>query len=215
MIVAVDGPGGSGKSTVSRRLADSLGWLHLDTGGYYRAATLAVLRAAVDPDDPQSSAAEVARHRYEQERNRMYLDGEDVSSEIRGSEVTAAVSAIAAVPEIRRILVRAQRAWVAAHRRDVVVEGRDIGTVVFPNADLKVWLTATTRERARRRSRETGEALEAVEADLARRDRIDSLRTASPQRPASDAIHLDTSDLSIEQAVHRIAAMIPEPAGRD
>lgn len=209
MIVAVDGPGGSGKSTVSRRLAVRLGWLHLDTGAFYRAATLAALRDGTDPKDLNSTLQAIARRRYRQERGRMYLDGEDVTSEIRGPEVTTVVSAVAAMPEVRRIMVREQRKWVAGHRANAVVEGRDIGTVVFPDADLKVWLVANPPVRARRRAVETGESIADVEKDLARRDRADSQRTVSPQKPASDAIHLDTSNMGVEQVVERIMAFLP------
>lgn len=212
MIVAVDGPGGSGKSTVSRDLAIHLGWLHLDTGAFYRAATLAILRAGVDPNDPVTVSDAVAAGRYRYEQGRMYLDGEDVTVEIRDPEVTAAVSAVAAVPEVRRLMVRLQREWVSGHRGSAVVEGRDIGTVVFPEADLKVWLVASPRERARRRSEETGETLIEVEADLVRRDRADSGRAVSPQKPAGDAIHLDTTELSVDEVVERIVALLA--AGR-
>lgn len=212
MIVAVDGPGGSGKSTVSRDLAIHLGWLHLDTGAFYRAATLAILRAGVDPNDPVTVSDAVAAGRYRYEQGRMYLNGEDVTVEIRDPEVTAAVSAVAAVPEVRRLMVRLQREWVSGHRGSAVVEGRDIGTVVFPEADLKVWLVASPRERARRRSEETGETLIEVEADLVRRDRADSGRAVSPQKPAGDAIHLDTTELSVDEVVERIVALLA--AGR-
>jgi cytidylate kinase len=208
VIVAVDGPGGSGKSTVSRRLAERLGWLHLDTGAFYRAATLAALRDGADLNDRNAILDTVARRRYRQEHGRMYLDGDDVTSEIRGPAVTTAVSAVAAVPEVRRLMVREQRKWVEGHRGDAVVEGRDIGTVVFPDADLKVWLVANPAERARRRAAETGDSIADVEKDLARRDRADSKRTVSPQKPASDAIHLDTSNMGVEQVVERILGML-------
>lgn len=195
---------------MSRNLAKRLGWLHLDTGAFYRAGTLAVLRAGVDPNDPDAVRHAVESRQYRQDRGRMYLDGEDVTAEIRSPEVTAAVSAVAAEPGVRRHMVRHQREWVAGHRGDTVVEGRDIGTVVFPDADLKVWLVADPLERARRRAEETGERLELVEADLARRDRADSRRAVSPQRPASDAIHLDTSNMSVDQVADRILALLGE-----
>jgi cytidylate kinase len=193
---------------MSRNLATRLGWLHLDTGAFYRAGTLAVLRAGVDANNPDEVRHAVANHQYRQDRGRMYLDGEDVTAEIRGPEVTAAVSAVAAEPGVRRQMVRHQREWVAGHRGDAVVEGRDIGTVVFPDADLKVWLVADPRERARRRAEETGESLELVEADLARRDRADSGRAVSPQRPAGDAIHLDTTVLSVDEVVEKIVDLL-------
>lgn len=208
-VLAVDGPGGAGKSTVSRALAARLGWLHLDTGAFYRAATLAVLRAKVDPTDAKSVTDVVEGIRLRQEAGSVFLDSEDVSGEIRTPEVTSAVSAVSAHPEVRRILVRHQRQWVAARPGPVVVEGRDIGSTVFPDAELKIWLVAGAAERARRRAAETGEDLEEVAADLARRDRADSSREVSPQKPAADALWVDTTNLNIEGVVERIVAMLP------
>jgi cytidylate kinase len=164
-VIAVDGPGGSGKSTVSRALAERLGWKHLDTGAFYRAATLVVLEAGIDPDDADSVVEAVGGHRYEQENGRMTVDGRDVSSDIRTEAVTGAVSAVSAHPRVRSLMVELQRSWVDLHT-GAVVEGRDIGTVVFPSAALKVFLTADPSERARRRSVETGEDPGAVVAAL-------------------------------------------------
>jgi cytidylate kinase len=209
-VVAVDGPGGAGKSSVSRALAVRLGWQHLDTGAFYRAATLAVLRARANPRREAVVAALVDDLRLRQDGGAMYLDGEDVSEAIRSPEVTAAVSDVAAHPAVRRILVRHQRQWVAGHQGPVVVEGRDIGSVVFPDADLKIWLVASPAERARRRAAETGEGLAEVAADLARRDQADSTRDASPQKPAADAIWIDTTNLGIDTVVERIAAMVEQ-----
>ncbi|MGH8958175.1 MAG: (d)CMP kinase [Acidimicrobiia bacterium] len=209
-VVAVDGPGGAGKSSVSRALAARLGWLHLDTGAYYRAATLAVLREGFDPDDAAAVAALVEGLKLRQDGGSMFLDGEDISDEIRTKEVTAAVSIVSAHPAVRRVLVRHQRQWVAGHPGPVVVEGRDIGSVVFPDADLKIWLLASSAERARRRAAETGEAVAVVAADLARRDEADSGRPASPQKPAADAVWVDTTNLAIDTVVERIAAMIEQ-----
>ncbi|HKY49293.1 MAG TPA: (d)CMP kinase [Acidimicrobiia bacterium] len=208
MIIAVDGPGGSGKSTVSRKLAERLGWLHLDTGAFYRAATLAVLRAGVDLSDEDEVLGAVSVRTFMQEGGCMYLDGEDVSADIRSLEVTASVSRVAAMPAIRSLMVSHQRMWVARHGQDAVVEGRDIGTVVFPEADLKIWLSASALERARRRARQTGEDPEAVMKDLDRRDRADSTRKFSPLAPASDAIRLDTTGMTVEEVVDRIVALI-------
>lgn len=207
MIIAIDGPGGSGKSTVSQQLAKRLGWHHLDTGAFYRAATLAVLREGVDPTDQEAVAKAVAERHFDQQRGRMFLDGEDVSTAIRSGEVTTAVSAVAAHPDLRRHLVREQRKWVEGKGGNTVVEGRDIGTVVFPDADLKVWLMASPAERARRRAKETGVNPEVVEADLARRDRADSGRAVDPQMPAADAVHLDTTGLPVETVVQRILGL--------
>jgi cytidylate kinase len=192
-------------------LAARLGWSHLDTGAFYRAATLAVLRAGIDPADGGAVAEVVEPLKFRQDRGSMFLDGEDVSDEIRSRDVTAAVSVVSAHPDVRRTLVRHQRQWVAAHPGPVVVEGRDIGSVVFPDADLKIWLIASAAERARRRAAETGESVSAVAADLARRDRADSNRKASPQKPAADAIWVDTTNLAIDSVVERIVAMIEQP----
>jgi len=208
VIIAVDGPGGSGKSTVSRKLAERLGWLHLDTGAFYRAATLAVLRAGVDLAVESEVVGAVSVRTFVQENGRMYLDGEDVSVDIRSLEVTASVSAVAALPEVRRVMVSHQRAWVARHGGDVVVEGRDIGTVVFPEADLKIWLSASAEERARRRALQTGEDPAVVMKELDRRDRADSGRKVSPLTPAEDAIHLDTTGMTVDEVVDRIMTLI-------
>ena len=193
---------------MSRKLAQRLGWLHLDTGAFYRAATLAVLRAGIDPTADDDVTGAVGARTFLQEGGRMYLDGEDVSIDIRSSEVTAAVSAVAALPEVRRLMVAHQRAWVARHGRHVVVEGRDIGTVVFPEADLKIWLSASAEERARRRALQTGEDPNVVLKELDRRDRADSGRKVSPLTPAEDAIHLDTTGMTIDEVVVRIMTLI-------
>ncbi|MDP3985096.1 MAG: (d)CMP kinase [Acidimicrobiia bacterium] len=200
----MDGPAGSGKSTVSRRLAQRLGWNHLDTGAFYRAATLAVLEEGADPDDPAGVIEAVERRRLHQKEGHMFVDGKDVSVAIRSPEVTWAVSSVSANPELRRLMVREQRRWVAGRRGDTVVEGRDIGTVVFPGADLKIWLVASPAERARRRAAETGEDPAEVEAELARRDQADATRAVSPQVPAADAVHIDTTSLSVDEVVDRI-----------
>ena len=208
MIIAVDGPGGSGKSTVSRQLAQRLGWLHLDTGAFYRAATLAVLRAGVAIAADSEITETVRVRTFLQEGGRMCLDGEDVSHEIRSPEVTAAVSAVSALPKVRKMMVAQQRAWVAEHGRDVVVEGRDIGTVVFPEADLKIWLSASAEERARRRALQTGEDPAVVMQELDRRDRADSGRKVSPLRPAEDAVLMDTTGMTVDEVVQRIVSLI-------
>lgn len=208
-VIAVDGPSGSGKSTVSRHLAGRLGWLHLDTGAYYRAATLACLRSRTDLDDEDAVTETVSRLRLRQERGRTFVDNEDVTEEIRSSAVTAAVSTLAAHPRVRVVIVREQRLWVAGHHQPAVVEGRDIGTVVFPDALLKVWLEASPPERVRRRAEETGQSIKEVEAELARRDKADSGRLVAPSKPAADAIHLDTTNLSVDVVVERIVELLP------
>jgi len=213
-VVAVDGPSGSGKSTVSRRLAQRLGARYLDTGAMYRAVTLAVLRAGADPHDAETvvkiaSTTEITMGTDPSEPHVM-LDGERVDTEIRGPEVTAHVSAVAAVPEVRRLLVDQQREIIAAARqsRGIIVEGRDIGAVVAPDARLKVFLTASPDERARRRSAEHAADLDVTAADLARRDRLDSTRAADPLAQAPDAVALDTTELGIDEVVERLVALL-------
>lgn len=207
MIVTLDGPGGTGKSTVSRVVAQEAGLPHLDTGAFYRAATLAVIEAGVDPCDEAAVVDVVSEAEMGQEGDRMFLDGRDVSMEIRGEPVTAAVSAVSAHPGVREVLVDMQRAWVGEHGGGVV-EGRDIGSVVFPDADVKVFLDASPEVRARRRSQQTGESLEEVLVDLNRRDRLDSTRQASPLTVPDGAVVIDTSALTFEEVVQRLLAMI-------
>lgn len=210
-VVAVDGPSGSGKSTVSRRLASALGARYLDTGAMYRAVTWAVLRAGADPQDADAVTKIADGVRLEvgtdPEQPWISADGVTVDREIRGPEVTSAVSAVAAVPAVRERLVAQQREIVAAASR-IVVEGRDIGSVVTPDADLKVYLTASPEARAKRRSAEYAADLAATAADLARRDRLDSTRAADPLRQASDAVVLDTTELGIDQVVSRLHELL-------
>ena len=207
MIVTMDGPGGTGKSTVSRVVAQKAGLPHLDTGAFYRAATLAVIESGVDPDDAEAVVDVVGEVTMDQENGRMFLDCRDVSSEIRGDDVTSAVSAVSAHSEIRQALVKLQRAWVERHGGGVI-EGRDIGSVVFPDAQVKVYLDASAEERARRRSQETGEGVEDVLEDLNRRDRLDSTRQASPLVVPEGAIVIDTSALTFDEVVDRVLAII-------
>ncbi|HEU5108498.1 MAG TPA: (d)CMP kinase [Micromonosporaceae bacterium] len=210
-VVAVDGPSGSGKSTVSRRLAAALGARYLDTGAMYRAVTWAVLRSGVDLGDPHGVAKVVADVRLtvgtDPGAPTIEADGVDVSRPIRGPEVTAAVSAVSAVPAVRELMVARQRELITAAGR-IVVEGRDIGTVVAPDADLKVFLTASADARAQRRSAENAADVSATAADLARRDRLDSTRTASPLRRADDAVVLDTTALGIDEVVARLGELL-------
>ncbi|MBW4717431.1 (d)CMP kinase [Saccharothrix obliqua] len=208
-VVALDGPSGTGKSSAARKLASALGARYLDTGAMYRVVTLAVLRAGVDPADA-ARVAEVARSaRYEQAADpgasTTTLDGVDVGADIRGPEVTRAVSPVSAVPEVRELLVARQREIIAdalALAGGIVVEGRDIGTVVAPDAGLKVYLTADAQARAQRRARQdhaSGRAatVDATLADVRRRDAYDSSRAVSPLRPAADAVELDTTELDL------------------
>ncbi|HEY6574384.1 MAG TPA: (d)CMP kinase [Mycobacterium sp.] len=218
LVIAVDGPAGTGKSSVSRGLARSLGARYLDTGAMYRIVTLAVLRAGIDLTD--IPAIEVATADvplsvgYDPNEDRAYLDAEDVSVEIRGDAVTKAVSA---VPAVRARLVGLQRE-LATGQGSVVVEGRDIGTVVLPNADVKIFLTASAEERARRRNDQNiasglGDAYEAVVADVKRRDHLDSTRAVSPLRAADDALVVDTSDMTEPQVVAHLLRLVEERAG--
>ncbi len=221
LAIAVDGPAGTGKSSVSRGLARSLGARYLDTGAMYRIVTLAVLRAGIDPDDVDAVGAASAdvdlAVGYDPDGDRSYLAGEDVSVEIRGDEVTKAVSAVSAVPAVRTRLVQLQRE-LATGQGSVVVEGRDIGTVVLPNADVKIFLTASAEERARRRNDQNiasglGDAYEAVLADVKRRDHLDSTRAVSPLRAADDALVVDTSDMTEPQVVAHLWRLVEERAG--
>ncbi|WP_229402834.1 (d)CMP kinase [Micromonospora okii] len=212
-VVAVDGPSGSGKSTVSRRLAAGLGARYLDTGAMYRAVTWAVLRSGVDLTDAASVgkvAAEVDLSiGTDPQGYGVSVDGVTVDSDIRGPEVTGAVSAVAAVPSVRALLVARQRELIVKAGR-IVVEGRDIGSVVAPDADLKVYLTASEAARAQRRSAEDAADVAATAADLARRDRLDSTRKADPLQQADDAVVLDTTELGIDEVVDRLRALLTE-----
>jgi len=204
LIVAIDGPAGSGKSSVSRLVAGRLRLPHLDTGGYYRAATLAALRAGVDPEDAEGILRVLGDCEISSRDGLTTLGAEIVESAIRGPEVTAAVSRVSAHPEVRAVLVDKQREWVVARGGSGVVEGRDIGSVVFPEAPVKIFLTADEEERARRRARERGEDPAEHLAAIRRRDAIDGSRLASPMTIAEDAVVLDTTSLSIGEVVQRV-----------
>ncbi len=201
-VIAIDGPSGSGKTTVARAVASRLGVEHLDTGAMYRSVALAALERGVDAADDEA-VARLARHVRIDVGEQVVVDGADATSDIRSEEVTGVVSQVASNAAVRTEMVRRQREW-AALRGGGVVEGRDIGTVVFPDADLKVYLTAGDSERARRRSAETGGEQETVAADMARRDQTDSTRGVSPLEPAGDAVVLDTSDLSVDEVVEQV-----------
>lgn len=219
-VVALDGPSGTGKTTVARKLAAELGAGYLDTGAMYRVVTLAVLDAGVDPHDADAVVALARSVRLDVSTDPaspgVRLDGTDVGEAIRTPRVDAAVSAVSAVPELRDLLVQRQRTLIEQAARDggVVVDGRDIGTVVAPDAPLKVFLTASPEVRAARRgAQDTAAGREADEAtvlaSVQRRDRLDSSRAASPLRPAEDAVEFDTSELSIDQ----VLAALTELAG--
>ena len=200
-LIAIDGPAGSGKSTVARRLADRLGLEYLDTGAMYRGVAFAALRRGIDPADADDVGRLAEDLELDVSDERVAVDGVDATIEIRGPEVTRAVSIVAANPRVRAELRRRQREW-ATERGGGVMEGRDIGTVVFPDATLKVYLTATPEVRASRRSKEVSDLdYETVAADLARRDALDEGRADSPLAQADDATIIDTSNLSIDEIV--------------
>ena len=205
-VVAIDGPGGSGKTSVSRAVSQALDLPHLDTGAYYRAATIAVLDAGADKTDNSATLQAVIDAAFDYRDGVMSIDGRDVSGEIRTEAVTNAVSSVSANPEIRKFMVQAQRAWVARCGGAAVVEGRDIGTAVFPDASVKFYLTAQPEVRAARRAAEIDATPEDIQQDLDRRDNADSSRAASPLARASDAHEIDTSDLSIEEVIAQLVA---------
>lgn len=208
-MVAIDGPAGSGKSTVARAVAQRLGLPYLDTGAMYRSVAFAAIRARIDPADADAVAARVRDCRIELDPDgTVRVDGADATIEIRGPEVTRAVSVVAANPAVRAELRTRQREWLDSHGGGVL-EGRDIGTVVVPDADLKVYLDARPEVRAGRRSREVGElSYDEVAADIARRDALDQGRDDSPLTAAEGAVVIDTSDLSIDEVVERIAGAL-------
>jgi cytidylate kinase len=219
-VVALDGPAGTGKSTVAKRLATALDARYLDTGSMYRAIALAVLRAGVDPADEVKVAAVVDNAVLvvgtDPRRPGITLDGDDVSAEIRGPEVSLAVSPVSATRHVRELLVAQQRAIIADavdHVGGIVVEGRDIGTVVSPDAPLKVYLTASADARAARRTKQDNAAgrqstVDAALADVQRRDKYDSSRAVSPLKAADDAVELDNTDLDLVGTVQALLDLV-------
>ena len=213
LVVAIDGPGGVGKTTVSRGVADRLGLPHLDTGAFYRAAALAVMRSGVDVDDPQAATRVVRGVDFDYRDGTMLLAGEDVEEEIRSPALSSSASKVSAIPAVREVLVACQQDWVEAHGGAAVVEGRDIGTVVFPEAPIKVFLTARPDVRAARRAGEMPQgagSVAGIAEELERRDRRDTTRAASPLRPAADAVEVDTSNLSIDEVIADILRLVSE-----
>jgi cytidylate kinase len=208
-VIAIDGPAGSGKSTVARAVADRLELEYLDTGAMYRSVAFAALRGDVDPADAEQVAALVPTLEIDVANGVVTVDGVDATIEIRGPEVTRAVSIVAANAVVRADLRDRQRAW-AEKRGGGVIEGRDIGTVVFPDATLKVYLTASPEERAGRRAKEVTDLdYETVAADLARRDALDQGRDDSPLAEADDSVSIDTTDRTIDEIVDEVLSHIP------
>lgn len=220
-VIAIDGPAGSGKTSVARAVAGRLGLEYLDTGAMYRAVTFAVLRAGGDPADDGFSEKVARAVDLRVEQDQVFVDGVDATVEIRGRSVNRAVSQVAANPGVRSEMVARQREWVR-RRGGGVLEGRDIGTVVFPDAAVKVYLTADHAVRALRRTRQDGlvdapslsdggpeaAAVEAVAADLARRDLIDSTRRAAPLAVAPDALVIDTTDKTFDATIEQILELV-------
>lgn len=211
MVIAIDGPSGVGKSTVARAVADAVGLPYLDTGSYYRMTTLITLRAGADPGDGDAVLRALEDASIDFVDGRLVLEGEDVSADLRGDEVTAAVSAASAHRHVREVIVDMQRRWVTRHGGSAVVEGRDIGTVVFPDAPVKIFLTADPETRARRRARDpesSGRSVEEIARRMSERDAADQGRSTSPLRPAADAVIIDTTEMTIAEVVGRVLGVV-------
>lgn len=220
--VAIDGPSGAGKSTISRKAAELYGFIYVDTGAIYRTIGLASKLYGIDADNsaavvemlPKLSIKMMYNDAGEQQ---MYLDGNDVSRDIRLPEVSMLASKVSAIPEVRAFLVEMQRSMAREH--DVIMDGRDIGTVILPDADLKIFLTADAEDRARRRYDElTAKGVECsfdeVLADMIKRDEQDTARAAAPLKPADDAVLLDTSGNTLGQSIEAVCGLISEKTGR-
>ncbi len=209
-LIAIDGPSGAGKSSAAKKIAEALSWDYLDTGAMYRATALALLRAGVGLEDEAALFKVLGSMRLEQLGTRIFLNDEDVSEAVRSHEITQFVTPVSADGRVREVLVEQQRS--IGQRGGFVVDGRDIGTVVFPNAVLKIYLTASVKARAQRRFMEQeakGNAmtLDEVAADIQRRDHADSTRAVAPLRKADDAVELDSSNLTLDEVVAKIVGM--------
>ena len=214
LIIAIDGPSGAGKGTVARAVAQRLGYRHLDTGAMYRAVAWKALQDGLALDNEDAIAALAERAALDVGPSAVQIDGRDVTTAIRTPQIDRAAAMTARLPKVRAVLVARQRA--EGERAGIVVEGRDIGTVVFPNADVKIYLDASSEERARRRAADPAHgvgrqaALAEVESELKARDHSDSTRTTSPLAVAKDAVHLDTTGLSIDEAVDKVMTIVRE-----
>lgn len=209
LVIAIDGPAGAGKSTVGREVARRLGLDYLDTGAMYRAVAFAALRSGIPVSDEREVGELARRMALTVDDSGVFVDGFDATAEIRGREVTEAVSAVASNTAVREELRARQRAWAGEHGGGVI-EGRDIGTVVFPDAALKLYVTASPRERAERRVREIGGDVGDVEASISERDRRDMSRADGPLRKGTDAVVVDSTGLTVAEVVDNVIALIPE-----
>ena len=208
-VIAIDGPAGSGKSTVAQALASRLNLHYLDTGAMYRAVAFAVIQKQIDIHDVEKVIQTAKSLDLQLTQESCVVNGIEATEEIRGQEVTLLVSQVAAVPEVRAEMVKRQRTW-AEERNGGVMEGRDIGSVVFPDASLKIYLTASEEVRAQRRAAEIEEGdVASIAADIERRDTVDTQRSASPLMEAEDAIVVDTSEMTLEQVVDHVIKLIP------
>jgi cytidylate kinase len=215
IVIAIDGPSGAGKGTIARAVAKRLGFHHVDTGAMYRAVAWRSLQDGIDLTDEAAVSAVAERARFDVSDGRVAIDGLDIAGAIRTPEMDAAASAVARQPAVRRVLVERQRDF--ARRGGTVMEGRDIGTVVFPHAQVKIYLDASAEERARRRATDPAHvsgkgaaAIQEVATALAERDRRDRTREASPLAIADDAVVIDTTELSIDAAVDRVMAVVEQ-----
>lgn len=213
MIIAIDGPAGAGKSTIAKKVADSLGYIYIDTGAMYRAFTYELLTSSISLSDIEEITKVLEKTNIEFKNSEIFLNNLNVTNEIRSKNVTANVSAVSAIPQVREKLVNLQRK--IASESNSILDGRDIGTVVFPNAELKIFLTASVKIRALRRyneliAKDKNIDINEIEAEIEKRDKLDSSRETSPLIKAADAIEIDTSDLSIDEVANTILKLAEE-----